>query len=346
MKPCSRPRAARRPDVVPRIRDDKRPVVCSDVHVLTPLLYFGKQGQGRPCRARRGCNEALKRSASDLPNLSRGCGAATKLIIPIRRGTSSDEEGPATDAIQRVIEVLGARGDRIDWCLIGEPTSEERLGDAIKVGRHGSLSATLRVAGTQGHVAYPERVANPIHLASPALHALCTTRWGQGNACFPPTSLQITEVRARVGADNIVPGETHGPVQPALFDGLEPSGSEAGDHVEELLGGRPVIFGRRRPGPPSPRAIKMRLSQPVDEILMRFASLNEKRSAVPDGRATAIHGVGCSACIGSVATPLSSLWSVTVGRTEWEEWTIWPRLVHCPCKGRPCEQPSPIGMDL
>jgi succinyl-diaminopimelate desuccinylase len=74
------------------------------------------------------------------------------------------------------------------------------------------LSATLRVAGTQGHVAYPERVANSIHLALPALQALCTTRWDQCNAAFPPTSLQITEVRAWVGADNVVPGETHGPV--------------------------------------------------------------------------------------------------------------------------------------
>jgi len=120
---------------------------------------------------------------------------------------TSDEEGPAIDGTRRVIEVLGARGERIDWCLIGEPSSEERLGDVIKVGRRGSLSATLRVAGTQGHVAYPERVANPIHLALPALHALSTTRWDEGNASFPPTSLQITEVRAGVGADNVVPGE-------------------------------------------------------------------------------------------------------------------------------------------
>ncbi len=120
---------------------------------------------------------------------------------------TSDEEGPAIDGTRRVIEVLGARGERIDWCLIGEPTSEERLGDAIKVGRRGSLSATLRVAGTQGHVAYPERVANPIHLALPALHALSTARWDEGNVSFPPTSLQITDVRAGVGADNVVPGE-------------------------------------------------------------------------------------------------------------------------------------------
>ncbi len=120
---------------------------------------------------------------------------------------TSDEEGPAIDGTRRVIEALAARGERIDWCLIGEPTSEERLGDAIKVGRRGSLCATLRVAGTQGHVAYPERVANPIHLALPALYALSTTRWDEGNASFLPTSLQITEVRAGVGADNVVPGE-------------------------------------------------------------------------------------------------------------------------------------------
>ncbi len=120
---------------------------------------------------------------------------------------TSDEEGPALDGTRRVIEVLCGRGEIIDWCLIGEPTSEERLGDAVKIGRRGSLSGALRVMGIQGHVAYPERVQNPIHLAVPALQALSTTRFDEGNDSFPPTSLQITELQAGVGAENVVPGE-------------------------------------------------------------------------------------------------------------------------------------------
>lgn len=119
---------------------------------------------------------------------------------------TSDEEGDATDGTVRVVEALRARGESIDYCIVGEPTSVNRLGDTIKNGRRGSLSARLVVKGIQGHVAYPEKVRNPIHLAAPALAELSATRWDEGNEFFPPTSFQISNIHAGTGATNVVPG--------------------------------------------------------------------------------------------------------------------------------------------
>lgn len=120
---------------------------------------------------------------------------------------TSDEEGEAIDGTVRVCEWLQARGERIDYCLVGEPTCSERLGDTIKNGRRGSLSARLTVKGIQGHVAYPEKVKNPIHLAAPVIAELVATRWDEGNAYFPPTSFQVSNIHAGTGAGNVVPGE-------------------------------------------------------------------------------------------------------------------------------------------
>ena len=120
---------------------------------------------------------------------------------------TSDEEGDAIDGTVRVVEALKARNEPIDCCIVGEPTSFERFGDMIKNGRRGSLSARLTVKGIQGHVAYPERVRNPVHQAAPALAELAATRWDDGNEYFPPTSFQISNVRAGTGAGNVVPGE-------------------------------------------------------------------------------------------------------------------------------------------
>jgi succinyl-diaminopimelate desuccinylase len=119
---------------------------------------------------------------------------------------TSDEEGPATDGTVKVVERLAARGERIDYCIVGEPTSVDRLGDVIKNGRRGTLSGVLRVRGVQGHVAYPEQVRNPIHLAAPAIAELAATRWDDGNEYFPPTSFQCSNVHAGTGATNVVPG--------------------------------------------------------------------------------------------------------------------------------------------
>lgn len=119
---------------------------------------------------------------------------------------TSDEEGEATDGTVKVVETLKARGETLDCCIVGEPTSVNRLGDMIKNGRRGSLSGKLTVRGIQGHVAYPEKVRNPIHLAAPALAELAATRWDEGNDYFPPTSFQISNIHAGAGVTNVVPG--------------------------------------------------------------------------------------------------------------------------------------------
>ncbi|GAB1393181.1 succinyl-diaminopimelate desuccinylase [Rhodocyclaceae bacterium] len=119
---------------------------------------------------------------------------------------TSDEEGDATDGTVKVVETLKARGETLDCCIVGEPTSVSRQGDMIKNGRRGSLSGKLIVKGIQGHVAYPEKVKNPIHLAAPALAELAATRWDEGNDYFPPTSFQISNIHAGTGVTNVVPG--------------------------------------------------------------------------------------------------------------------------------------------
>lgn len=120
---------------------------------------------------------------------------------------TSDEEGPALDGTIKLCEMLQQRGERIDYCIVGEPTSVERLGDMIKNGRRGSLSGRLVVKGVQGHIAYPQLARNPIHLAAPALAELATIEWDRGNDFFPPTSWQVSNIHAGTGATNIIPGE-------------------------------------------------------------------------------------------------------------------------------------------
>ncbi len=119
---------------------------------------------------------------------------------------TSDEEGPSVDGTVKVVEKLAASGERIDFCVVGEPTSVDRLGDMIKNGRRGTLSGTLTVKGIQGHVAYPQLARNPIHLAAPALAELAAMRWDDGNAYFPPTTWQCSNVHAGTGATNVIPG--------------------------------------------------------------------------------------------------------------------------------------------
>ena len=119
---------------------------------------------------------------------------------------TSDEEGLAVDGTVRVIERLEERGEKIDYALVGEPSSSERLGDTIKNGRRGSLSGWLRVQGKQGHVAHPHRAKNPFHASAPALAALCAEVWDEGNDSFPPTSFQIANLNMGTGADNVIPG--------------------------------------------------------------------------------------------------------------------------------------------
>jgi len=120
---------------------------------------------------------------------------------------TSDEEGPAVDGTIKVCQALQARGERLDWCIVGEPTSVQRTGDMIKNGRRGTMSGKLVVKGVQGHIAYPQLAKNPIHLLSPALAELVTIEWDKGNAFFPPTSWQVSNIHAGTGASNVIPGE-------------------------------------------------------------------------------------------------------------------------------------------
>lgn len=119
---------------------------------------------------------------------------------------TSDEEGIATNGVVKVMEVLEQRYEKIDWCLVGEPSSDKKMGDVIRVGRRGSLCAKLMVIGIQGHVAYPELADNPIHRFAPALKELTEEVWDQGNTFFPPTSLQVSNINSGTGAENIIPG--------------------------------------------------------------------------------------------------------------------------------------------
>jgi len=131
---------------------------------------------------------------------------------PGHRGTlafllTSDEEGAAVDGTRRVMQVLESRGEKIDWCVVGEPTSHEMLGDTIKIGRRGSLSGRLTVHGVQGHIAYPHLADNPVHAFAPALAELVARHWDAGNAYFQPTSFQVANIAAGTGAPNVIPGE-------------------------------------------------------------------------------------------------------------------------------------------
>ena len=156
------------------------------------------------------------RGAADMKSSIAACVTAMENLLH-RRATgadshslalllTSDEEGDAIDGTVRVVEALKARGETIDFCIVGEPTCVRQLGDTMKNGRRGSLSAKLTVQGVQGHVAYPEQVKNPVHLAAPALAELAATRWDEGNDYFPPTSFQISNAHAGTGAGNVVPG--------------------------------------------------------------------------------------------------------------------------------------------
>jgi succinyl-diaminopimelate desuccinylase len=158
---------------------------------------------------------------------------------PRHRGTvalllTSDEEGSAVDGVRRIADEFRRRGQRIDACVVGEPSSKQRLGDLIRIGRRGSLTGRLRVRGVQGHVAYPEKAKNPVHAFAPALAALAAERWDEGNEAFPPTSFQVSNINAGTGADNVIPGELH-----AVFNfrfGTASTADSLRRRVEKILG--------------------------------------------------------------------------------------------------------------
>lgn len=135
------------------------------------------------------------------------CGTHTDFKGRLAFLITSDEEGRSVDGTKRVVEALGARGDHIDWCIVGEPASNQVLGDTIKIGRRGSLSARLTIEGIQGHIAYPHLADNPIHRLAPLLNELTTHRFDEGTEHFEPTSLQVANMAAGIGAPNVIPQE-------------------------------------------------------------------------------------------------------------------------------------------
>ncbi|MFN5011936.1 MAG: succinyl-diaminopimelate desuccinylase [Gammaproteobacteria bacterium] len=155
------------------------------------------------------------RGAADMKSGLAAMVTATEEFVaahPGHRGSiafliTSDEEGPSVDGTKRVVEVLRDRQEKIDWCVVGEPSSDKAVGDTIKIGRRGSLSGRLTVHGVQGHVAYPQLAENPVHTLAPALAELTSRVWDAGDAFFQPTTFQISNLNAGTGAPNVIPGE-------------------------------------------------------------------------------------------------------------------------------------------
>ena len=154
------------------------------------------------------------RGAADMKGSLAAMLTATKRFVadyPAHKGSiafliTSDEEGPFINGTTRVVDTLEARNEKIDWCIVGEPSSTVSIGDVVKNGRRGSLTADIIFKGIQGHVAYPHLAKNPVHAAAPALAELAQTHWDDGNAYFPPTSFQISNINAGTGAGNVIPG--------------------------------------------------------------------------------------------------------------------------------------------
>ncbi|NRH42085.1 succinyl-diaminopimelate desuccinylase [Pseudomonas sp. MS15a(2019)] len=192
-----------------------------------PVLCFAGHTDVVPTGPLEAWQQAPFNAHVDADGMLRGRGAAdmkgslASMIIAVERFVAdhpdhrgaiaflitSDEEGPALHGTRAVVERLRERGERLDWCIVGEPSSTRLLGDVVKNGRRGSLNGRLTVRGKQGHVAYPHLARNPIHLAAQALADLAAEQWDDGNAFFPPTSFQISNLNSGTGAGNVVPGE-------------------------------------------------------------------------------------------------------------------------------------------
>jgi succinyl-diaminopimelate desuccinylase len=191
------------------------PVLCfaghTDVVPTGPL----EEWKTEPFKATIKDGRLYGRGAADMKSGLAAMLTATEAFVrecPNHKGTiafliTSDEEGPSVDGTKRVVELLKSRGERIDWCVVGEPSSENYAGDTIKIGRRGSYSGRLTVHGVQGHIAYPQLAQNPVHMLAPALAELTQHVWDAGNEHFQPTSFQVSNLNAGTGAPNVIPGD-------------------------------------------------------------------------------------------------------------------------------------------
>ena len=196
-------------------RGDARPVLCFAGH--TDVVPTGPLEEWRSDPFTPVIRDGVLygRGAADMKSGLAAMVTATEEFVaahPDHRGSiafliTSDEEGPSVDGTKRVVEALKARGETIDWCIVGEPSSGQTVGDTIKIGRRGSLSGRLTVHGVQGHVAYPQLAENPVHTLAPALAELTARTWDGGDAFFQPTTFQISNLNAGTGAPNVIPGE-------------------------------------------------------------------------------------------------------------------------------------------
>jgi len=196
-------------------RGDSGPVFCfaghTDVVPTGPL----EEWHGDPFVPAIRDGILYGRGAADMKSGLAAMVTATEEFVaahPRHKGSiayliTSDEEGPSVDGTKRVVERLAARNEKIDWCLVGEPSSESTIGDTIKVGRRGSFSGRLTVHGVQGHIAYPQLAENPVHTLAPALAELTSRVWDEGTEHFQPTSFQVSNLHAGTGAPNVIPGE-------------------------------------------------------------------------------------------------------------------------------------------
>jgi succinyl-diaminopimelate desuccinylase len=197
------------------VRGKAKPLLCfaghTDVVPTGPL----EEWSSNPFKPEIRDGVLYGRGAADMKSGLAAMVTATESFVaekPNHRGAiafliTSDEEGPSIDGTRRVVETLTERGTGIDWCIVGEPSSEKLTGDMIKIGRRGSLSGRLTVHGVQGHIAYPQLAENPVHTLAPALAELTSRVWDQGNEHFQPTSFQISNLNAGTGAPNVIPGE-------------------------------------------------------------------------------------------------------------------------------------------
>jgi succinyl-diaminopimelate desuccinylase len=197
------------------LRGNGAPVLCfaghTDVVPTGPL----EEWQSDPFKPEVRDGLIYGRGAADMKSGLAAMVTATETYIAGDSGKqgsiafliTSDEEGPSIDGTKRVVEALRERGQHIDWCVVGEPSSERETGDTLKIGRRGSLSGRLTVHGVQGHIAYPQTAENPIHTLAPALAELAARSWDEGNEHFQPTTFQVSNLNAGTGAPNVIPGE-------------------------------------------------------------------------------------------------------------------------------------------